>query len=145
MTVDVDRSLITYIWNLLTTDGLLKALMGGTVRCYPVDAVEDAEFPYLVHRLDIRQHPGTHGVQNATHYLDIWSDSPNANEITNIRERLIQLLDELVFNTDDVSQAHIAFQTSGFIPESEQSIFHYAMQFDWIFRRDSEATAIEGR
>ena len=145
MTVDTQKSLLTYIWELLTDDSDLQSDMGGTVRCYLTWAVADAEFPYLVHRLDIRREPGTHVIQKATYYLDIWSDSPNADEILAIRERLIQLLDELIFSTDDVSLVHIEILSDGFIPETEQGIWHYATMWDWIFRRDSEATSIEGR
>ena len=145
MIVDLQKSLMTYIWDLLTEDTTLKAAMGDTVRCYLTWAPPDAAFPYLVHRLDIRRHPGTHVIQNAAYYLDIWSDSPNADEILAIRERLIQLLDELVFSTDDVKLVHIEIVSDSFIPETEQGIWHYATLWDWIFRRDSEATSIEGR
>lgn len=145
MTVDVQKSLLAYIWDLLVADDTLITRLGGTVRCYLTWAPPDATFPYLVHRLDMRREPGTHVVRRATYFLDIWSDSPNANEILLIRERLIQLLDELVFSTDDVSLVHIELDTDGFIPETEQGIWHYAIMFDWIFRRDSEADAIEGR
>ncbi len=145
MTIDLQQSLMTYIWDLLTADATLKARMGGAVRCYLTWADEDAAFPYLVQRLDVRREPGTHVIRRASYYLDIWSDSPNAAEILLIRERLIQLLDELVFSTDDVGQVHIALDTDGFIPESEQGIWHYATLWDWIFRRDSEAASIEER
>ena len=145
MTVDTQKSLLTYIWTLLTDDSDLQSAMGGTVRLALTWAPPDCEFPYLVHRLDIRQEPGTHVIQKATYYLDIWSDSPNADEILAIRKILIELLDELIFSTDDVSLVHIEIMSDGFVPETEQGIWHYATMWDWIFRRDSEATAIEGR
>ena len=145
MTIDLQKSLMTYIWDLLTTDTALKAAMGGTVRCYLTWAKEDATFPYLVHRLDIRKESGIYIVQKAAYYLDIWSDSPNADEILAIRERLIQLLDERVFNTDDVKLVHIEIMSDAFISETEQGIWHYATLWDWIFRRDSEADSIERR
>ena len=145
MTVDLEKSLINYIWALLTADTALKALMGGTVRCYLGWAQPDAAFPYLVHRLDIRKEEGTHVVQRATYYLDIWSDSPNANESYSIRERVVQLLDELVFSTADVTQVHIEFFSSGSVPEVEQGIWHWATVWEWILNRKSEAAAIEGR
>jgi len=145
MTVDLERSLINYIWTLLTADTTLKALMGGIVRLYLDWATPDAVFPYLVHRLDIRKNEGTHVVQRATYYLDIWSHNPSANEAYSIRERVVQLLDELIFNTDDVTRVHIEFSTSGSVPEVEQDIWHRATMWELIFRRKSEATAIEGR
>ena len=144
MTVDVRRSLINYLWTLLTSDFTLMTLMGGTVRCYwKVEA--DAEFPYLAHRIDIRKEPGAYCVQRATYYLDIFCKSDDAAEITSIRERLVQLLDELVFDTDDVKRVHIEIFTDGDIPEPEQGIWHYAIIWELIFKRKSEADSIEGR
>ena len=156
MTVDTQKSLLPYLWTLLTGDAppdppelaeSLQTIMGGTVRCYLTWAPPDAVFPYFVHRLDIRKEPGTHVIQRATYYLDIWSDSPNADEILLIRKRIIELLDELVFSipTGEVSSVHIEIASDGFIPEPEQGIFHYATLWDLIFRRDSEANAINSR
>lgn len=145
MTVDVRRSLIDYFWDRLTTDTTLQTIMGDTVRCYWGKAVANASFPYLVHRLDIRAESGTYVVQKATYYLDIWSDSDDAAEITSIRERLIQLLDQLNFNTDDVKSVHIELSSDGDVPMDEQGIWHHATIWELIFRRDSEATSIEGR
>lgn len=145
MVLDIDESLTTYLWNLLTGDDTLKAAMGDTVRCYLRWANPDAEFPYLVHRIDIRKEPGTHVIQKATYYLDVWSYSPNATEILTIRKRLIGLLDELNFSTTEVGQAHIEHLSDGFVPGSEQGIWHRATMWDMIFRRDSEAATIEGR
>lgn len=145
MTVDARRSLIDYFWDRLTTDTALQTAMGDTVRCYWEKAVANASLPYLVHRLPIRAEPGTYVVQRATYYLDIWSDSDDAAEITNIRERIVQLLDQLSFNTDDVKSAHIELLSDDDVPADEQGIWHYAMIFELIFRRDSEASSIESR
>lgn len=149
MTLDTQKSLLTKLWTILTGDDVedigLQALMGVPVRLYLTWAEPDAEFPYLVHRIDIRKEPGTHVVQKATYYLDIWSDSPNADEVLLIRKRLIEILDELIFSTDEVARVHIEIMSDGFIPEPEQGIWHYATMWDFIFRRDSEAASIEGR
>ncbi len=145
MTVDARRSLMEYLWSRLTTDSSLQTLMGGTVRCYPTWAIPDAVFPYLVYRLDIRNEPGAYPIMRASYFLDTWSNSNNEQEITSIRERLIQLLDQLVFSTADVDQCHIEFMSDGDIPETEQGIWHHAFIWEIIFRRDSEATSIEGR
>jgi len=143
--MDTQKSLTTAIYNLLTGDPTLKSRMGGTVRLYLTWAKPDAPFPYLVHRLDIRKEPGTYVIQKASYYLDIWSDSPNADEALAIRKRLIELLDELVFSTSEVARVHIEIVSDGFIPEPEQGIWHYATLWDWIFRRDAEVASIEGR
>ncbi len=145
VTVDTQKSLLTYIYDLLTADDDLKSAMGDTVRLYLTWAEADAAFPYLVHRIDIRREPGTHVIQKATYYLDIWSDSPNADEAVTIRKRLVELLDELIFSTTEVTRVHIEFMSDGFVTEIEQGIWHYATMWELIFRRDAEADAIEGR
>jgi len=147
MVLDVQESLLTYIYNnLLTTNEDLKAAMGGTVRLELTRAKPDTEFPYLVHRIDILREPGTHVIQAAVYYLDIWSDSPSAfDEITPIRKILIELLDELIFSTDEVADVSIEKISDGFIPEMEQGIWHYATMWELTFRRDAEAVAIEAR
>ena len=142
--MDAQRSLLEYIWGVLTADTALKAAMGGAVRLYPVWANVDAAFPYLVQRIDIR--PGIPYPRRAgVYYLDIWSDSPNANEILDIRNRIIGLLDELQFNTTDVKNCRFMLQTDGFIPESEFGIWHYATMWNLNLWRQTEFTTIDGR
>jgi len=143
--MDTQKSLATAIYNLLTGDPTLKTTMSDPVRLYLTWAPPDCEFPYLVHRLDIRKEPGTYVIQKASYYLDIWSDSPNADEALAIRKRLIELLDDLIFSTPEAARVHIEIVSDGFIPEPEQGIWHYATLWDLIFRRDSEAAAIEAR
>ena len=98
---DVQASLLTYLYNLLTADTALKAAMGGAVRCYPVSAPPDSAFPYLVHRIDAGPPGGIWPERNSTYQLDVWSQDPAAHDITAIRNRLVLILDELVFNTTE--------------------------------------------
>lgn len=146
MTLDTQTSLLTYLWNLLTgvEDTGLKAVMGDPVRCYLTWAEPDAEFPYLVHRIDIAP-AEPFPMRQATYYLDIWSDSPNADEILAIRKRIIELLDELEPATDEIAGGRLWLQTEGFIPETEAGIFHYAMQFNLRYFRSAEVAAIISR
>lgn len=144
MVLDTQKSLLTYIWNLLTGDTDLETAMGGTVRCYLTWAEPDAEFPYLVHRIDIAP-AEPWPMRQATYYLDIWSDSPNAEEILAIRKRIIELLDELEPATDEIKGARLWLQTEGFIPETEEGIWHYATQWNLRYYRKSESAAIIGR
>lgn len=145
MVLDTQESLLTYLWNLLTGDTDLKAAMGGEVRLYLTWASPDAGFPYLVHRIDISKEGDLYAVQRAAYYLDIWSNSPSASEALSIRKRIIELLDELVFSTDEASRTHIEIQSDGFVPESDQGIWHYATMWNLIFRRDAESASIEAR
>lgn len=142
--VDTQESLLTYIYGILTADSTLKTAMGGTVRLYPVWAVPDAVFPYLVHRLEMRASE-PFPVRFGTYLLDIWSNSSIATEIVAIRKRIIELLDELQFNTTEVKNVKIQLQTDGFIPEIEPDIWHYAIQFSLSLWRQSETLIIINR
>lgn len=134
MTVDIQKSLLTYIHTLLTTDDDLKAAMGSTVRLFPIWAAPDSAFPYLVHRIDMGIGADWSPEARCSYYLDIWSDSPNAEEILAIRELIMSLLDGLIFSTDETTDCHLWIQTDAFIPEIEPGIFHYACMFNlkWI-------------
>jgi len=144
MTLDTQKSILTYLWNLLTGDTDLETAMGGTVRCYLTWAEPNATFPYLVHRIDIAP-AEPFPMRQATYYLDIWSDSPNADEILAIRKIIIELLDELEPTTDEIKGARLWSQTEGFIPESEQGIWHYAIQWNLRYYRKAETASIIGR
>ena len=144
--MDAERSIIDYFWTLYTEDTNLKAAMGGTVRCYYGIADEDAAFPYLVHRLAPRATPGTYGIQIATYFLDWWSDSPSGAEMLAIRALIVALIDQLRFSTDDIGVAHVKFQAGESLwDQDDKYIHHYATLWEMIFRRDTEAAAIEGR
>jgi hypothetical protein len=148
MTTDTQESLITYLYNRLTSEVTLKTAMGGTVRCYMVWAKTDAAMPYLVHRLDMR--PEGNGIwpeRLATYTLDIWSYSAIATEIIAIRKRIVELLDQLLFNTtsNDVTNCYIELLSDGFIPSGEPEIFHYSMVFNIHLWRQAETVYIIGR
>jgi len=148
MATDSQASLLMYLYSTLTADATLKAAMGGTVRLMPVWATPDSEFPYLVHRIDNRAGQ-IFPENNSVYYLDIWSDSPPPNvditEVTTIRKRIIELLDQLQFNTTDVKNCKLSLQTDGFIPETTPGIWHYAMMFSLSIWRQSETVVIIGR
>jgi len=148
MTVDTQKSLLTELWTILTGDDIedvgLQTIMGGTVRLALTWAPVDCEFPYLVHRIDIAP-AEPFPMRLGTYYLDIWSDSNNADEILAIRKRIIELLDELEPNTNEAVAARLWLQTEGFIPESEQGIWHYATQWNLRFYRKAETASIIGR
>jgi len=139
MTDDIQKSLLAYIDNLLMTDsnGLQEA-MGGAVRLYPVWAKPDAVFPYLVHRIDMGILGDWSPEAVCTYYLDIWSDSPNAEEILAIRKLIMGMLDGLIFSTDETTDCHLWIQTDGFVPEVEQGIWHYTCQFNLKWLKDAQ-------
>ena len=136
--VDIMESLLTSLYNTLTADDDLKACMGGSVRLSPIWAPPDCGFPYLVHRIDMANVADWSPVRACTYYLDIWSDSPSAEEVLDIRQRLMALLDNHEFSTDETTEAWLWIQTDGFIPEVEQDIWHYACQFNLGWLRDAQ-------
>jgi len=142
MTVDIQKSLVTYIYNLLTTDVDLKAAMGDTVRLYLTWAKPDAVFPYLVHRIDMGILGDWSPEARCTYYLDIWSHSYEADEILAVRKLIMELLDGLIFPTDETTDCHLWIQTDGFVPEVEQDIWHYACQFNLKWLKDAQIGAI---
>jgi len=145
MTVDTQQSLIAKIYDTLTADTTLKAVCGGTVRLYPVWAPPDAAFPYLVQRADIRAIDDFFPMRRGTLIIDLWSSSPSASEILSIRKRIIEILDELDFSVTEISHCRISLETDGFIPESDEDIWHYSLQFGLRFYRKTEVAAIIGR
>lgn len=145
MAVDTQQSLLTYLFNLLVADDTLKAAMGGSVRLYPVWTKEDAVFPYLVHRIDIAKKSDAYALRSGAYYLDIWSNTSTNVEALAIRKRIMELLDELIFSTDEVTRCHLETQTDGFVPETEPDIWHYATQWNIIFLRTTEVAVINAR
>jgi hypothetical protein len=140
--MDIQESLLTDVYALLTEDVTLQELMGGVVRLYPVWAPPDAEFPYLVHRIDMRIQTDWSPVSACTYLLDIWSHSPGAREILNIREAIMGLLDGQDSSTDETSDYHVWIQADGFVPEPDEDIWHYACQFNLRWLKDAQIGAV---
>jgi hypothetical protein len=139
MTVDIQQSLLGYLWTLLTTDADVRTAMGrSTYLLYHTWAKPDAAFPYMVHRIDMGILNDWSPEASCTYYLDIWSDSPNVQEILSIRKLIMGLLDGLIFSTDETTDCHLWIQTDGFVPEVEEGIWHYACQFNLKWLRDAQ-------
>lgn len=143
--VDTQQAILTAIYNILTADTSLKASMGGTVRLSPVWAPPDSEFPYLVHRIDIRAVDGEFVNRAGTYFLDIWSYSPNASECLAIRKRIIELLDVREITATEITAGRLQLQTESFVPESTDQIWHYATQWGIRYSRASEIDGILSR
>jgi hypothetical protein len=144
--MDIQESLITYLYTRLTGDATLKTAMGGTVRLYLVWAKTDAALPYLVHRADMRAPPGGIWPERlATYTIDVWSSSPIATETIAIRKRIIELLDQLLFNTTEIKNGYVELVSDGFVPSNEPEIFHYSMVFNISLWRQVELVYILNR
>ena len=151
MALDIDKAITDYIYNLLTDDteraaAALKAEMGGTVRMAYNMATPDTKFPYLVHRIALSAdtfYPMGGGV----YYLDIWSDSPNGDEALAIRKLIMNIIDEIEFDTalDEATRVRVVWQADTFVVEAEQYIWHRAMMFNLYYFRDAEIAVIDAR
>jgi hypothetical protein len=140
--MDIQKSLITYIDNLLRTDTALKAAMGGEVRLYPDEAPPDSEFPYLVHILQIGIVGDFSPIARCTYMLDIWSYSPNKEESSSIRAEIMRLLDGLSFSTAETSDCWLWDQTNRPVPNTTQDIRHYTCQFNLKYIKDAQVGAV---
>lgn len=135
---DIQQSLLTAIYNRLTTDTTLKSKMGGSVRLYLTWALAEAAFPYLVHRLDMSRIADFSPKYRCTYLVDIWSYSLNANETFAIREQVMNLLDNYKGVTSDGVDFWVWRQTDGLVPETEENIWHYNCQFNLRYVDEDE-------
>ncbi len=128
--MDIEKSLLNSIYTHLTTDATLKSRMGGSVRLYLTWAPAEAIIPYLVHRLDLSRIADWSPKYRITYLIDIWSYSTNADEIFDIREQIMNLLDNYKGTTSDGVEFWLWRQADGLVPENEEGIWHYNCQFN---------------
>jgi hypothetical protein len=136
--MDIEKSLLNSIYTHLTTDATLKSRMGGSVRLYLTWAPAEASFPYLVHRLDLSRIADWSPKYRIAYLLDIWSYSTNADEIFDIREQIMNLLDNYSGTTSDGIFYWMWKQTAGLVPETAEGIWHYNCQLNLRYVEESE-------
>jgi len=124
MAVETGQALDTAIWNRLTTDTALKALMGGSVRLYRVMATQDALMPYLVHRSVAPVWP----LSKTPYYLDVWYYGENSATVDSIVERIRVLLENWRITTGDGEwgAGRMEFDGSGYVQTDNELVWHYA-------------------
>lgn len=143
--MDTQQRIITQIHSSLAGDTDLQTIFGGTVRVFPVWAPPDAEFPYIVHRAEMIRVEDFFPMRSGTLIVDAWSYSPNVEEVTNIRERVIAALDELDFSATEISHCRVFLESDGFVPETEADVWHYTCQFNIRLYRKAEVASILAR
>ncbi len=111
---------------------------------YSVWAEEDAEFPYIVYRLDNDYTPGGY-VANGTLYVDVWDYAQIERRALQIRGHVIRLLDRKIIQLRGVSCARLWLQTDGWVAEEARNIWHRAIQFVVRYDRRIELDMIRGR
>lgn len=148
--MDVELAIITALWNLIKGDPQLQGIMAH----HPPHqewlhlnwAETDAPFPYMVHRLELNvQQPWP--IAEATYFLDLWDDSPNAGRLYVMRGRLVTLLDRCRIEVpgQEIMAARVFLQAGGSVPEPEPGIQHYTTRWAIRFARAAEVEAITER
>ncbi len=135
------ESIRNHLYNILTTDSELQTLLGGTVKLYNLHAIADADFPYLVHRLESGADTFW-PLRQGTYIVDIWVDERSTDTIYDIRNRIVALIDELNFTTSAIDRGELWLQTDGLISEPQDGIYHYALQFNLRYYRTAETETI---
>lgn len=131
--MDINTSLLTYVWTALTTDATLVSLMGSDFKVYENWAAPDATFPYMVYRLRLLPDM-TSNVEYALLHLDIWDDSTTSTKVKAIRAQVMVLLDGKMFNATDFSNVLIRrTQPDEPVVEIEEYIQHHTTTFDLRF------------
>ena len=134
--MNIQESLLNHLYSLITTNTTINNLIN--YRLYLSWAEPDAEFPYLVHRIDMGREGDYSPVSRCTYYLDIWDYSSTAKRTLDIFDVLLSILNNHTFTTSETSRCVIWIQTSAFIPEETQNIWHYATQWNmrWVYDND---------
>lgn len=142
--MELETALLGKFWTVLTSDATLQAAMGGTVRLYPDWAVDDATWPFLVHKFDFRA-TEFFPILNGSYTIDLWSDTDTLAEILAMRDRIMTLLDEKTWDIQDggidqVTVFRIWLQGSTPVAEPMPGIHHRVILFNIRFYRTKETS-----
>lgn len=150
---DLQAAIRQAIWDVLVEDETLAEIMGVppgegqgkplAPRVHHVMAPRQHRFPYLVYRVRMRSEGGPE-VGSGTLYLDAWDHSMRFELLSQVRGRLMTLLDERVFHTDEGRLA-LWWMDDGPQPEEEEEIQHWTSVWDLRYTRLKEVSRILGR
>jgi len=128
--MDTLQAVIEALWTRLTTDATLNALFpGGTAICFLEWAEQDADFPYLVVRLDTAS---DEFMEHGDFVVDIWDKASEADRALNIRGRVRQLLYNYAFTTagGEVGAARLGrARLDQAIPDEEPDVWRREITF----------------
>lgn len=141
--MDSILAVLTEVFNELRDDVELNDIMGD-VRITNVWASPDAEFPYLVYRLNtMPQDPPI--VTQGTLTLDIWDYQQTATRLYEMRRRIIELLDQQRFENDDCGVIRLFKGMDMDIPEDTQYVWHRTIDFRVRYTRNTEFEPVLAR
>jgi len=139
--IAIEKLILNELWDILTLDETLAGLMGGTVNLYLEQAPPDSPFPYMVHRIELRNITDYSPERQGTYLVDLWSNSPNADEVLSICDRVDELIHNAEFETLELDEVWLWRQAETPVPD-EPGIRHRNLQFNIRYLRLADAANI---
>lgn len=143
MPEETSQAVTVALYDRLTTDATLKATLGGTVRLHLVMAPQDADMPYLVHRLDLN---GELFLGTNTYLLDLWDYNESPERLLEALDRIKVLLHEwgVATASSEIGAGRMEWFSGAFIPTDGERVWHYATQWSIRFGAVRDRASIVG-
>ncbi|MFW5855781.1 MAG: hypothetical protein ACOCVB_00760 [Bacillota bacterium] len=137
--VETQEPLEIWIRSQLKNDTELNELIDNA---YPEWADKDAEFPYIVYRIEVDSQTEEGAVSQATLYLGLWDHNQLKQRILRMRGHVLRLFDRTRVYLEGVGLVRIKHNNGGSIPEDTKNIWHREEIFDLRFSRTIEIEKI---
>ena len=141
--MDLRQRLVTTLYTQLTTNVALLATCGGAVRMVYGMPPPDTEFPYLTHRL-VLETGASWAFAGGDWYLDLWDHSPNEDRLLEMRQGVINAIDQLLVSSPDgevvMMQIHLVRDEDGVTDAPD--VFRLMMQWKLFLDRQVEVESI---
>ena len=139
--MDTTAALKTAIWTLLTQDDELRQICGGEVRVYNVWAPPDSPMPYFAYRFRVEgQEPWF--IDQATMFIDGWDYAQTAARLSEMRRRIIELLDERYLQLGEAGAVRVWKRWDEEVPEDTEHIWRFTSRWSFRYVRTAEMQAI---
>jgi len=113
-----------------------------TVSLYPQWMPADTPKPYIVQMVEMIATDAPFALRSGSLTLHLWDDSTNADKILEMRNRIMELLENKMFSTSDVN-CRCWLYSDGFVTD-EPDIWHFVIVFALRIYKSSEAEEIVG-
>jgi hypothetical protein len=143
-------SVITSIYDLLSSDQDLKSLLASHSLApdYPAIydrwATEDIPMPYIVLSYGFQAGDSTSKI-DGSFIMDIFTAGNSTIVAETIRDRLRELLDYNIFFSEGEGIVRTHYLRDGNVPEPEDDVVHWMMEFRVIYWDSSLINAINKR
>ena len=135
-----DTKVIEAINKVLINDSVLEGMLAKADFDKTVPAVydswaeRDVEFPYIVNTY--RFPGGDHWAKKSGNLnSDIFTRGNSSVEAENIKERVIELLDRRIFESDESGPIRVYLNMDSIMPEDTPEVVHWNIEFNVVFWR----------